>query len=61
MTPSSPSLTEEIGAPPRQEAPPCPAVDTGCKWSALPSDFPPFKTVFGFFSRWTAAGVFNLI
>lgn len=36
-------------------------VDTGGKWSALPQDYPPFKTVFGFFSRWTAAGVFNLI
>lgn len=36
-------------------------VDTGCKWSALPSDYPPFKTVFGFFSRWSAAGVFNLV
>lgn len=30
-------------------------VDTGCQWSALPSDHPPFQTVFGFFSRWTAA------
>jgi transposase len=36
-------------------------VDTGCKWSALPQDYPPFKTVFGFYSRWSAAGVFNLI
>ncbi|CAM5740304.1 hypothetical protein SALBM311S_02680 [Streptomyces alboniger] len=36
-------------------------VVTGCKWSALPSDYPPFQTVFGFFSRWTAAGVFNRI
>ncbi|WP_323138336.1 IS5 family transposase [Streptomyces sp. NBC_01571] len=36
-------------------------VDSGCKWSAVPSDFPPFKTVFGFFTRWSAAGVFNLI
>ncbi|MFJ6699833.1 IS5 family transposase [Streptomyces sp. NPDC091272] len=36
-------------------------VDTGCKWSALPQDYPPFKTVFGFFTRWSAAGVFNLI
>ncbi|WP_349307787.1 IS5 family transposase [Streptomyces sp. HNM0645] len=36
-------------------------VDTGCKWAALPQDYPPFKTVFGFFSRWSAAGVFNLI
>lgn len=29
--------------------------------SALPQDYPPFKTVFGFFTRWSAAGVFNLI
>lgn len=36
-------------------------VDTGCKWSALPGDYPPFKTVFGFFTRWSAPGVFNLI
>ncbi|MFE7076922.1 IS5 family transposase [Streptomyces sp. NPDC057620] len=36
-------------------------VDTGCKWRALPADFPPFKTVLGFFSRWRAAGIFNLI
>lgn len=36
-------------------------VDTGCKWAALPQDYPPFKTVFGFFVRWSAAGVFNLI
>ncbi|MGW6360130.1 IS5 family transposase [Streptomyces sp. NPDC055092] len=36
-------------------------VDRGCKWSALPQDYPPFKTVFGFFSRWSATGVFNLI
>jgi transposase len=36
-------------------------VDRGCKWRALPQDFPPFKTVFGFFTRWSAAGVFNLI
>ncbi|WP_428957378.1 IS5 family transposase [Streptomyces sp. cg35] len=36
-------------------------VDTGCKWAALPGDYPPFKTVFGFFTRWSAVGVFNLI
>ncbi|NEA68551.1 IS5 family transposase [Streptomyces sp. SID12488] len=36
-------------------------VDTGCKWWVLPADFPPFQTVFGFFSRWRAAGIFNLI
>ncbi len=32
-------------------------VDNGNKWRALPADFPPFQTVFGFFSRWAAAGV----
>ncbi|GGN95047.1 hypothetical protein GCM10010112_84920 [Actinoplanes lobatus] len=32
-------------------------VDNGCKWRALPSDVPPFKTVYGFFARWAKAGV----
>jgi transposase len=32
-------------------------VDNGCKWRALPSDFPPWKTVYGFFARWVKAGV----
>ncbi|GIF05243.1 hypothetical protein Asi03nite_27810 [Actinoplanes siamensis] len=32
-------------------------VDNGCKWRALPSDSPPFKTVYGFFARWAKAGV----
>jgi len=36
-------------------------VDTGCKWRVLPADYPPFTTVWGFFDRWSAAGVFNLI
>jgi transposase len=31
--------------------------DNGCKWRALPADFPPWKTVHGFFTRWKAAGV----
>lgn len=31
--------------------------DNGCKWRALPADFPPWKTVHGFFTRWNAAGV----
>ncbi|MZE75185.1 transposase [Streptomyces sp. SID5789] len=35
--------------------------NSGCKWRALPKDFPPYKTVFGFYSRWSAAGVFNLV
>ncbi|MGF1431910.1 IS5 family transposase [Kitasatospora sp. LaBMicrA B282] len=30
---------------------------TGCQWRALPRDFPPAWTVFGFFSRWHRAGV----
>ncbi|MEU5896850.1 IS5 family transposase [Streptomyces venezuelae] len=36
-------------------------LDTGCKWRALPADFPPFTTVWGFFDRWSAAGIFNRI
>ncbi|WP_263247972.1 IS5 family transposase [Saccharopolyspora rosea] len=28
-------------------------VDNGCKWRALPADFPPWKTVYGFFTRWS--------
>jgi transposase len=32
-------------------------VDNGCKWRALPGDFPPFQTVYGFFARWQARGV----
>jgi putative transposase len=31
--------------------------DNGCKWRALPVDFPPWKTVHGFFTRWTLTGV----
>ena len=27
--------------------------DNGCKWLALPADFPPWKTVYGFFTRWS--------
>lgn len=36
-------------------------VDNGCKWRALPADFPPWKTVHGFFTRWTASGIINQI
>jgi putative transposase len=31
--------------------------DNGVKWRALPADFPPWKTVYGMFSRWKADGV----
>ncbi|MFF6981296.1 transposase [Streptomyces sp. NPDC008343] len=32
-------------------------VDNGAKWRALPADFPPWETVYGFFWRWNRAGV----
>ncbi|MEU0382759.1 IS5 family transposase [Streptomyces cyaneofuscatus] len=36
-------------------------VDTGCKWRALPADYPPWRTVWGFMARWAAAGVIGQI
>ena len=36
-------------------------VDAGCKWRALPADFPPWRTVWGFMARWAAAGVIGQI
>lgn len=30
--------------------------DNGCKWRALPRDYPPFKTVHDMFTRWKADG-----
>lgn len=36
-------------------------VDNGIKWRAMPSDFPPWRTVFGFFDRWARAGVVERI
>jgi transposase len=36
-------------------------VDNGCKWRALPADFPPWRTVYGFFARWARAGVLTRI
>ncbi len=32
-------------------------VRTGCAWRHLPSDFPPWQTVFRYFSRWRREGV----
>jgi Transposase and inactivated derivatives len=29
----------------------------GIAWAAMPHDFPPYKTVYGIFRRWTTAGV----
>jgi transposase len=31
--------------------------DNGCKWRALPGDFPPWQTVHGMFARWKKDGV----
>lgn len=35
--------------------------DNGTKWRALPADFPPWKTVHGFFSRWATTGAVDHI
>jgi len=35
--------------------------DNGCKWRALPVDFPPRSTVFGFFTRWREQGVWDQV
>jgi transposase len=32
-------------------------VHNGCVWRALPADFPPWRTVYGFYQRWNATGV----
>lgn len=31
-------------------------VDNGCKWRALPSDFPPWSTVYNYLAAWECAG-----
>lgn len=36
-------------------------VDNGCKWRAMPADFPPWRTVYGFFTRWSRNGVLDRI
>lgn len=35
--------------------------DTGCKWRALPADYPPWRTVWGFRARWASAGIVGQI
>jgi putative transposase len=32
---------------------------TGCQWRYLPHDFPPWKTVYEQFRRWTKQGIFE--
>ena len=34
---------------------------TGCQWRQLPSDFPPWSTVHGYFRGWRIAGVWVLL
>jgi transposase len=35
--------------------------DTGCEWRALPKDFPPWRTYYGFMARWAATGAVGQI
>ncbi len=34
---------------------------TGCQWRQLPNDFPPWRTVYGYFAEWGAVGVWKNI
>jgi len=34
-------------------------VNTGCAWGYLPAEFPPFKTVYHYFSQWRNDGVWE--
>ena len=34
---------------------------TGCQWRYLPSDFPPWKGVYAYFSRWQKSGKWQKI
>ena len=36
-------------------------LDNGIKWRALPHDFPPWQTVYGYFRRWSQWGVLEQI
>lgn len=36
-------------------------VRTGCQWRMLPKDLPPWQTVYGYFRRWCAQGVWERI
>jgi transposase len=33
----------------------------GCVWRALPADFPPWRTVYGFYWRWNASGATGMV
>jgi putative transposase len=34
---------------------------TGCQWRMLPTNFPPWQTVYGYYWRWTRSGVWQCI
>jgi len=34
---------------------------TGCQWNALPNDFPPYQTVYGYFRELSETGVWQQI
>ena len=36
-------------------------LSSGCAWRALPHDFPPWDSVYGFFRRWQADGTWQLV
>lgn len=36
-------------------------VRSGCAWRMLPKDLPPWKTVYGYFRRWTRSGLWEQI
>jgi transposase len=36
-------------------------VDNGCKWRAMPHDFPPHQTVYDYFRRWVKTGLWENI
>ena len=37
-------------------APDMDVLHNGCVWRAVPADFPPWRTVYGFYQRWHATG-----
>ena len=39
----------------------CYLIKTGCQWRQLPHDFPPYKTVYSFFSRAYKSGLWDKI
>ncbi len=36
-------------------------MQTGCTWHTLPSDFPPWQTVYAQLTRWRRTGIWDMI